>query len=237
MSANEITPLRSSRSRRGPQENTCSIGPRVESFVPIDPQLPADPVERARWSARAAGAGRAARARIARGDGVRAGGPRRRSRGRAIAPAPPGDGDWIDVRFEDGCPVIAGRIPGPSGPRDGLFALDTGSSAAVTIAAGAGPLIEMRGRGRVSVRGVSGTGSARAGELAWLELAGHRLDEVAVVVSRPGTGATGDPTPEPRVLGSIGMAVLAEFALSLDYPRRRVQLRRRKRATLRARPR
>lgn len=146
-------------------------------------------------------------------------------------------GRWLALQLEDGCPVVPARFPGPQGEQAGLITLDTGSAAAVTFVAGAAPLVEMRRRGRVSVRGASGTASARAGELAWLELAGHRLDEVAALISRPGAGAGGDPTPAPAVLGSLGMAVLRDFELTLDYPRRRIRLRRRRRAALRALPR
>lgn len=155
--------------------------------------------------------------------------------GIAIAPAAR-DGDWIDLSFQGGCPVIAARVPGSSGPCEGLFAIDTGSAAAVTFAAGAGAQIAMRRRGRTMLRGVSGSVGARAGELAWLEIAGHRIEDIAAVVASPGSGATGDPTPAPRVLGSLGMAVLHPFALTFDYPRRRLQLHRTKRATRRARP-
>jgi predicted aspartyl protease len=144
------------------------------------------------------------------------------------------DGSWIDLRFQDGCPVIAARVPGPSGPCEGLFAIDTGSAAAVTFAAGAAPRVAMRSRGRTMLRGVSGSIGARAGELPWIEIAGHRIEEVAAVVARPSPGASGDPSPDPRVLGSLGMAVLHHFTLAFDYPRRRLQLRRRTRAAQRA---
>lgn len=155
--------------------------------------------------------------------------------GIAIAPAA-GDGDGVDLRFQAGCPVIAARVPGSSGACDGLFAIDTGSAAAVTFAAGAGAQVAMRSRGRSMLRGVSGSVAARAGELAWIEIAGHRIEDVAAVIAHPGSGATGDPTPEPRVLGSLGMAVLQHFALTFDYRRQWLQLRRTKRAALRARP-
>jgi predicted aspartyl protease len=157
--------------------------------------------------------------------------------GVTVAAALAADGAWIDARFEDACPVVAARVPGPSGPRDVWFALDTGSSAAVTISAGAAPAIELRRRGRVAMRGVTGSVGARAGELAWIELAGHRIEEVAVVIARAGSGATGDPTPEPGVAGSLGMAILQDFALTLDYRGRRAALRRRTRAPRPARPR
>ncbi|HEX4416587.1 MAG TPA: retropepsin-like aspartic protease, partial [Kofleriaceae bacterium] len=135
------------------------------------------------------------------------------------------------VRTSDGVAgAVAARVPGPSGPRDAWFTLDTGSSAAVTLSAGAAHAIEVRRRGRVALRGVSGSVGARAGELPWIELAGHRVEDVAVVIARAGAGATGDPTPEPHVAGSLGMALLKDFTLTLDYQARRVQLRRRARA-------
>ena len=60
----------------------------------------------------------------------------------------------------------------------------------------------------VVVVGCRPVGARGAGPAAWIELAGHRLEEVA---------------------GSLGMAVLKDFALTLDYRGRRVQLRQRPR--------
>ena len=56
------------------------------------------------------------------------------AQGIAIA-APGDDGDdgddgWSPLLFEEGLPVIAARYPGPDGPREGLFAIDTGSAIA-----------------------------------------------------------------------------------------------------------
>src|SRR5205823_6219390 len=93
------------------------------------------------------------------------------------------DGEGVDLWFQDGCPVIAARVPGSSGACDGLFAIDTGSAAAVTFAAGAGAQIAMRSRGRTMLRGVSGSVGARASELAWIEIAGDRIEDVAAVVA------------------------------------------------------
>jgi len=154
-----------------------------------------------------------------------------------IAIAPPGAaadaGDWLPLQFEDGLPVIAARYPGPDGPREGLFAIDTGSTLAVTITAGAAPSFALRGGARVALRGAGGSASAMARTLAWFELAGQRIEELDVLVARPGSGALGDPEP-PAVAGLIGMGLLRDFAVTFDYPRRRLRARRRSRAPLRS---
>jgi predicted aspartyl protease len=133
-------------------------------------------------------------------------------------------GDWLPLQFEDGLPVIAARYPGPDGPREGLFAIDTGSAIAVTITAGAAPSFALRGGGRASLRGAGGAASALARSLPWLELAGHRMEGVSVLVARPGAGALGDPEPA-AVSGLIGMGLLRDFAVTFDYPRRRLRAR------------
>ncbi len=146
-----------------------------------------------------------------------------------VAIAPPGDdpaggGDWLPLSFEDGLPVIAARYPGPDGPREGLFAIDTGSAIALTIAAGAAPSFALRGGARVALRGAGGSTSATARRLAWLELAGHRVEGVEALVARPGAGALGDPEPA-AVAGLIGMGLLRDFAVTFDYRRRRLRAR------------
>lgn len=157
-----------------------------------------------------------------------------------IAIAPPGAGaedpdagGWLPLSFEDGLPVIAARYPGPDGPREGLFAIDTGSAIAVTITAGAAPSFALRGGARVSLRGAGGTASAMARTLAWFELAGQRIEEVDVLVARPGAGALGDPEPG-AVAGLIGMGLLRDFTVAFDYPRRRLRARRRPRVPRRS---
>ncbi|HWO22167.1 MAG TPA: aspartyl protease family protein [Kofleriaceae bacterium] len=147
-----------------------------------------------------------------------------------IAIAPPGAAageagdDWLPLRFEDGLPVVAARYPGPDGPREGLFAIDTGSAIAVTITAGAAPSFALRGGARAALRGAGGAVSATAASLPWLEFAGHRLEDVSVLAARPGAGALGEPEPA-AVVGLIGMGLLRHFAVTFDYPRRRLRAR------------
>ncbi len=152
--------------------------------------------------------------------------------GVGIAPAADDAADWLPLRFEDGVPVVAVRYPGG----EGLVVLDTGSSAGLTIYAGAAGDVVLRKGGRVALRGLTGAVGARSGVLAWLELGGHRIEEVDAILARPGAGATGDPT-RGHVLGNLGMGVVGDFAITVDYPRRRLRLARRSRAARRARPR
>ncbi len=152
-------------------------------------------------------------------------------RAAGIAIAPPGDAaddgeGWLPLLFEEGLPVIAARHPGAEGPREGLFAIDTGSAIGLTIAAGAAASFVLRGGGRASLRGAGGSASAMVRRLAWLELAGHRLEEVEVLVARPGAGALGDPEPA-AVAGLLGMGLLRDFAVTFDYTRRRLRAIRR----------
>jgi predicted aspartyl protease len=151
----------------------------------------------------------------------------------AVSIAPPGAaaddneaaaGGWLPLAFEDGLPVVPARYPGPDGPRDGLFAIDTGSALALTITAGAAPSFALRGGVRAALRGAGGAASATAATLPWLELAGHRIDPVEALVARPGAGALGDPEPA-AVAGLLGMGLLRHFDVVFDYPRRRLRAR------------
>lgn len=145
---------------------------------------------------------------------------------------------WCPLRFEDRRPVVAVRFPGRDGEKEGLFALDTGSTAAVTIHAGAAPLFATKGGARVSLRGLGGAGSARARSIAWLELAGQRFEDVDVLVAAGGAGVTGEVAAARTgrgVIGSIGMGLLAELTVVLDYAKQRASFTRRKRGAPRAR--
>jgi hypothetical protein len=150
-------------------------------------------------------------------------------RGVGIAAEAEEIGDWLPLRFEDGVPVVPVRFPGGKG----LVVLDTGSSAGLTVYAGAADDVVLRKGGRVALRGVTGAVGALSGVLAWLELGPHRLEEVAAIAARPGAGATGDPT-RGHVLGNLGMGVVGAFAITVDYPRRRMRLVRRSRVARRA---
>lgn len=131
------------------------------------------------------------------------------------------DRDAIPLRFEEGVPVIPVRFPGG----DGLVVVDTGSTAGLTVYAGAAHGVDLRNSKRVGLRGASGSVGAMAGTLPWLELGSHRLDAVSAIVARPGEGAVGAAT-RGHVIGNIGMAILGAFTLEVDYPLRRLLLRR-----------
>jgi hypothetical protein len=153
-----------------------------------------------------------------------------------IEPAPAslqGDEVELPLRFEEGVPVVAARYPARGGPREGLFALDTGSGAAITAVAGAAASLDLSGGARASLRGLGGPIDVRRRSIAWIELAHHRLEQIDVVVPTAGAGAVGDGDPG-GILGYLGMGVLGGFTVTLDYSRERVRLRRKRRALRRA---
>jgi hypothetical protein len=152
----------------------------------------------------------------------------------ARSPAPAhGDEASLPLRFEDRTPVVVLRHPAPSGSREGLFAIDTGSGVALTAVAGAASSLELRGGARASLRGLGGAVEARRRSVAWLELAHHRMEQVDVVVPVTGEGALGDRA-SGGILGYLGMGLLREFTVTFDYREARVRLRRKKRALRRA---
>jgi hypothetical protein len=156
--------------------------------------------------------------------------------GVVIARSPPpvhGDEASLPLRFEDRTPVVVLRHPAPSGPREGLFAIDTGSGVALTAVAGAASALELRGGARASLRGLGGTVEARRRSMAWLELAHHRMEEIDVVVPVTGEGALGGRAPG-GILGYLGMGLLREFTVTFDYRGAGVRLRRKKRGLRRA---
>jgi len=159
-----------------------------------------------------------------------------RNTGVTVAPAANDEvhADWLPLRFEEGAPMIPARFVGPAGDRCGLFAIDTGSAVGVTASAAAAAGFVLRGGARVGMRGLTGAVGARARQLPWLELGGHRCEDVAVLVARAGPGAFGHGEAG-AVVGSLGMSLLHDFAITFDYPRRRARLQRRMRTGPRAR--
>jgi predicted aspartyl protease len=133
---------------------------------------------------------------------------------------------WAPLRFEQGRPMVAARVAADGGAAvdgvTGVFAIDTGSSVAVTLYAAAPPTLALRRGARAAVRGLTGARSGRAAELAWIEVAGCRFEEVPALVAAPGPGVAGATA---GVLGSLGATLFRDAALILDVPRRRLALR------------
>lgn len=125
---------------------------------------------------------------------------------------------WQEMFFSGRNPAVQARF---EGERAGLFKIDTGSDATVTIHA---PAVQrfglLAGRETREARsgGVGGTRPSRKGKLAWFELAGHRFESPEVEFAGAGEGAFSDM----YTLGNIGAGFLKEFRIVFDYGNKRI---------------
>lgn len=125
---------------------------------------------------------------------------------------------WQKVRFDRRHVCVEGRF---EGDRSGVFRLDTGSAAALLFHA---PAVERLGllEGRTTTPtvngGVGGMQQARAGTVAWFEIAGRRFENVEAQFSLAKSGALADA----YTLGLVGVGILREFRLVFDDPHRRI---------------
>jgi len=125
---------------------------------------------------------------------------------------------WQELFFSGRNPAVRARF---EGDREGLFKLDTGSGATVSIHA---PAVErlnlLAGRETRASRsgGVGGSRASRTGKLAWFELAGHRFESPEVEFASAGEGAFSDVYST----GNIGAGFLQAFRVVFDYGNKRV---------------
>ena len=125
---------------------------------------------------------------------------------------------WQELFFSGRNPAVRARF---EGDREGLFKLDTGSGATVSIHA---PAVErynlLAGRETRESRsgGVGGSRASRTGKLAWFELAGRRFEGPEVEFASAGEGAFSDVYST----GNIGAGFLRAFRLVFDYGNKRV---------------
>lgn len=66
------------------------------------------------------------------------------------------------------------------------------------------------------IGGVGGVAGAPKGRLAWFELGGRRFEHLEAGFSQASAGATAQ-ADEMETLGTIGMKLLGEFRLVIDY--------------------
>ena len=125
---------------------------------------------------------------------------------------------WQELFFSGRNPAVRARF---EGDREGLFKLDTGSDATVSIHA---PAVErfglLAGRETTESRsgGVGGSRPSRRGKLAWFELAGHRFESPEAEFAGAGEGAFADV----YTVGNIGAGFLKAFRIVFDYGNKRV---------------
>lgn len=131
-------------------------------------------------------------------------------------PTPPGG--WQELVFAERQPCVKTRF---EGDRAGVFALDTGSNAALTFytpAVKKHGLLEGRELSDGKSAGVGGAAVEKRGKLAWLDLGGRRFENINASFST----ATDGVHSEDDADGVIGMELLKEFRLVIDYANRRI---------------
>ncbi len=127
-------------------------------------------------------------------------------------------GRWTPARFNHRHPCVEAKF---EGERSGLFVLDTGSGSEVLFhspAVESLKLLDGRETTAVSLSGLGGAQTARAGKLQWLELAGRRFESLDAQFATVKTGALSDLA----TVGVLGGKILKSRKLVLDYPHSRV---------------
>lgn len=113
----------------------------------------------------------------------------------------------VEARFED---------------HDGIFKLDTGAGRSTVAfhvpAVERLKLLENRDTTPTMQGGVGGMVPARAGELAWFEIAGRRHENVKVTFCTEARGAFADA----YTTGNLGGGFLSDFRLIMDYQNGRI---------------
>lgn len=134
-------------------------------------------------------------------------------------------GEWSPLAFDHLIPTVSATYEG----REGRFHLDIGSNAGVTFqepTVRRFKLLEGRELTDAKLGGVGGFIGAKRGRIAWVELAGVRLEDVEATFVVEAKGIEAEDGRD----GSLGTKVLAAFVLTLDYAGERISFRRRSEA-------
>jgi hypothetical protein len=129
-------------------------------------------------------------------------------------------GDWTPTLFSTGNMALQAKM---EGDRTGWYRLDTGAQGTVQFHA---PYVQkehlLQGRTTSMAQegGAGGTSEARAGKIAWFELAGHRFENPDVVFSQATIGAFNDK----YLAGNIGQEFMLPFTVYFDFGGSRVAL-------------
>lgn len=124
---------------------------------------------------------------------------------------------WAAVMVKDRVPCVKASFEGHTG----WFRIDTGANSSVTMhepAVRELGLLEGRETTDTKLGGVGGFVAARAGNLAWFDIGGTRIENVHAEFATEAKGAFA----EAHTLGNIGTKVLRSFVIVLDYPHGRI---------------
>jgi hypothetical protein len=123
---------------------------------------------------------------------------------------------WEALALNRRIPCVRCRF---EGDRERLFQLDTGAGKALLLHAPAVEelkLLEARPTAPAPLAGVGGAVPARAGQLAWFSVGGHRFSDVPALFVVAREGALCDP----YAAGTFGGDFLMPFKTVFDYPHR-----------------
>lgn len=129
-------------------------------------------------------------------------------------------GDWQPIRFDSENPAILAQAAGTS---KAWYRVDSGAGNFLTLHS---PFVQrwslLNGRQTTSSisTGIGGSQGSRSGTLDWFEVAGHRFSNPPVEFSV----ATQGTFANPYLAGNIGLGVLRNFRVVLDFSGHRLAL-------------
>ena len=132
----------------------------------------------------------------------------------------PAGASWADLTLLRRRPYVNGSI---EGNEPGLFVLDIGSNTPLIVHSPAVTrfkLLEGRETRKTFSGGVGGMSASRSGSVTSFELAGQTVHNVGATFSESASGATASAESQ----GTIGVGVLAEFRLIVNYPQKKIAL-------------
>jgi len=130
-------------------------------------------------------------------------------------------GEWQQLTLKTNRPILPARL---EGNREGLFMLDTGSTAAVHFFpefVQKHALLDHRDVSKVTRVNVRGEHEVFVGKIAWFELAGHRFEQPTVRFGLPNTTETRSTA---GLAGIIGQGLMREFIVVFNYPESKIAL-------------
>jgi Aspartyl protease len=127
-----------------------------------------------------------------------------------------GELDWHHLLFEYKLPVIPGRW---AGDHAGLFRLDLGAGSVPLIFHW--PIVERLQllEGNTGERFPAGSDTLVMGNVAWVEFAGERTDNVIVLLP---DNPRSSPLRDVFTAGNVGLGLMGRFRIVFDYRRNRV---------------
>lgn len=127
------------------------------------------------------------------------------------------EGQWSEMQLADRLPNVPGKFEGHTG----IFKLDTGATGTVTFFHPTTERLQLLKNRRLTdthLGGVGGAIAAKKGLMQWVELGGHRMENVEVSFATETKGVFGGAYTD----GNVGTELLDPFTLVFDYQNTRI---------------